>query len=224
MTKKELRKEITEAMVDSLDYQEGTYTNVLYDIKDDTFSQSVDTGNTRYTNCITVASIEGKNLCWLDYLDCDVITEAQNLLDGDASWIDYPIYMVRKANKYVKVEDIDIDDMDRCEAEDIMVESGAADLILKEYKKEWQESDDWQKDIESYVDYALENLNLGLLEDLNKILYDYELKDIPEKIYKDKNEVLDTIKKVNSDKKNELEDFIYGYENDFFKIYLFNIL
>lgn len=224
MTKKELRKEISEAMKDSLDYQEGTYTDVLYDIKEGTFSQGVNTGNTRYADCITVASINGKNLSWLDYLADDVVTEAQNLLDGDAWWIDYPIYMVRKAKKYVEAEDIDVDDMDRCEAEDIMVESGAADLILKEYKKEWTDSEDWQRDIESYVDYAIENLNLGLVEEVNKVLYDYELKDIPEKIYKSKDEVLNTIKKVNADKKTELEDFLYDYENDFFKIYLFNIL
>lgn len=224
MTKKELKNEILEAMEDSLDYQDGTYVSVLYDIKDGTFSQGVDTGGVSYVGCITVASIKSKGLRWVDFLDCDVITEAQLLLENDASWIDYPKSVVRSAKKYVKDEDIDIEDMEDYEAEDIMEESGAADLILEEYKKDYKSYDDWQRELESYVDDALEILNLKLLEDLNKILYDYELKNIPEKIYKSKDDVFDTIKKVNADKKNELEEFLGDYKSDFFKIYLFNIL
>lgn len=226
MTKQELEKEISGAMEDSLNYPEGTYISVLYAPKEDTFMQRVDTGNARYTNCITIASIEGKNLSWLDYLDSDVITETQLLLENNASWIDYPAHIVKKANSYAKTIGLDVEDMDNCDAEEIMQESGAADLILQEYKKELMNSDDWQKDIESYVDYALETLEdtIGNIEKLQKIqkdltvraddyrerllnnlndkLKEVSLKPIPIKKYKDEKEVVNIIKEINGNNSN----------------------
>lgn len=157
MTYKEFEREIKEAMKDSLDYEEGTYISVLYIPKKNTFMQRVDDGRVSYTDCITVASIEGKGLCWVDYLADDIVVEAKSLLDGGASWIDYPACIVKKAKKYA--EDIDIEDMDSYEAEEIMKKSGAADFILQEYKKEWMESLDWKRAFERYVDDALEILN-----------------------------------------------------------------
>lgn len=235
MTKQDLEKEITEAMVDSLDYPEGTYTDVLYNIKEGTFSQGVNTGNVRYTNCITIASINGKGLCWIDYLDSDIITEAQLLLENNASWIDYPAHIIKKANKYAKAIGLDIEDMDKCDAEEIMQESGAAYLILQEYKKEWMNSDDWQKDIESYVDDALENLEnaLGNIDDLQQIqedltikadyyrekllnnlndrLKEISLKPIPIKKYKDEKELVNIIKEINSNNPDTLYNFIENF-------------
>lgn len=221
MTKQDLEKEIAEAMEDSLNYPEGTYISVLYTPKEDTFMQRVDSGNTRYTNCITISSIEGKNLSWLDYLDTDVITETQLLLENNAPWIDYPAHIVKKANSYIKAIGLDIENMDDCDAEEIMQESGAADFILQEYKKEWMNSEDWQKDIESYVDYALETLEdtIGNIDELQQIQKDLtikaddyrerllntlndnlkmvSLKPIPIKKYKDEKEVVNTIKEIN---------------------------
>lgn len=233
MTKQDLEKEIAEAMEDSLNYPEGTYISVLYTPKEDTFMQRVDSGNTRYTNCITISSIEGKNLSWLDYLDTDVITETQLLLENNASWIDYPAHIVKKANSYIKAIGLDIENMDDCDAEEIMQESCAADFILQEYKKEWMNSEDWQKDIESYVDYALETLEdtIGNIDELQQIQKDLtikaddyrerllntlndnlkmvSLKPIPVKKYKDEIEVLNTIKELNAN--NDVEKFLKDY-------------
>lgn len=221
MTKQDLEKEIAEAMKDSLDYQEGTYISVLYAPKEDTFMQRVDDGGASYTKCITVACINGKGLDWRDYLDCDVVREAQLLLENDASWIDYPAHIVRKAKRYAKCDDIDIEDMSICEAEDIMEESGAADFIMQEYKKEIMESKDWQEELERYVDYALETLEdtIGDIDELQQIQKDLtikavdyrerllntlndnlkmvSLKPIPIKKYKDEKEVVNTIKEIN---------------------------
>lgn len=50
-----------------------------------------------------------------------------------------------------------------------------------------------------------------LLDNLNDNLKDYDLKEIPVKKYKDENEVVNTIKKLNSDKPEDVEQFLEDY-------------
>ena len=159
--KEEIANELKDCIEDVCSYtHSGVDVNLVYDTKNEYFTSFISTGNTWVPYYETLLTLHSDNFEWLDYLgDIPCDCELRALLRGESEIeLTYSQDIIDKAKRIVEDEEIDIDDND--EAEYVLKECGAADVIEKAM-------------IDENVNYHLENEYDNLLDEAIEAYNEY---------------------------------------------------
>lgn len=160
--KKDIADELKECIKDLYSYPySGFDVNLVYDTKNECITSYV--GNECYPNCEILFSAKTNDFDWFDYLGCTPFEcELQALIRGESTIdLTYSQDIINEAKRIVENEEIDVDDHD--EAEYVLKECGAADVIKQatideniDYYMEEEFDKLLDEAIESYNEYVNE--------------------------------------------------------------------